>query len=278
MNSRLLRRPLPLLLLLIFGISFAIILYVSNRLYVRYIDMRGRVPALSGKTAAVLSDLHLSANDRSKARELSDALHRLAPDMIILLGDYVPWGTSPEDYRFVFNFLRRLNSPLGIFAVLGDADYQLSRQSCGFCHTSDLRKPTPLNHVQFVRDACFELDVEGKKVRICGLESGESLKPKIAALSRILKRSPAIVLSHTSLIYDKIPADTKVLVLSGDTHGGQVYLPQFVWRLWKRKPDPEHMYGFFADGKKMLYVTSGTGTSGLPFRFGVPPEIVVLQF
>jgi len=86
------------------------------------------------------------------------------------------------------------------------------------------------------------------------------------------------LLSHTSEIYKNISRAREILVLSGDTHGGQVLLPAWFWRLTRRKPDPEHIHGLFSEGNKALFVTRGLGTSVVHFRLGAPPEIVVLEF
>jgi hypothetical protein len=69
-----------------------------------------------------------------------------------------------------------------------------------------------------------------------------------------------------------------VLTVSGDTHGGQIRLPRWFWRLTRLKPDPEHIHGLFRDGRKSLVVIRGIGTSRIRFRLGSPPEIVVLEF
>jgi predicted MPP superfamily phosphohydrolase len=87
-----------------------------------------------------------------------------------------------------------------------------------------------------------------------------------------------LLLSHTSEIYEKISSSREVLALSGDTHGGQVRLPGWFWRLTRLTPDPAHIYGIFREGKKALIVTRGLGTSRVHFRLGEPPELVVLEF
>ena len=35
-------------------------------------------------------------------------------------------------------------------------------------------------------------------------------------------------------------------------------------------------YGLIEEGGRHLYVTSGIGTSGIPLRVGIPPELVLL--
>ncbi len=68
----------------------------------------------------------------------------------------------------------------------------------------------------------------------------------------MLTDNPAIVLSHISLVYNSINKDKDVLVLTGDTHGGQIFLPEFIWKIIKRKPDVEHKYGLYQNKKKII--------------------------
>jgi len=97
-------------------------------------------------------------------------------------------------------------------------------------------------------------------------------------VSSVQVNAPAIILSHSSAIYQELNSDKDLLVLSGDTHGGQVFLPIWIWKFIKHKRDPEHMYGYFRENKKHLFVSDGIGTSHLPIRFGVPPQIALFKF
>ena len=73
-------------------------------------------------------------------------------------------------------------------------------------------------------------------------------------------------------VFPEIP-ERVALTLAGHTHGGQVALP------WLGRPIVPSAHGErFAIGHvrergRDLFVTSGLGTSILPVRFRVPPEI-----
>jgi predicted MPP superfamily phosphohydrolase len=59
-------------------------------------------------------------------------------------------------------------------------------------------------------------------------------------------------------------------MLCGHTHGGQIQLP-FVGALVNMSDAPlRWTYGHIAEDGRNLYVTSGLGVSGLPFRIGIP--------
>jgi hypothetical protein len=96
-------------------------------------------------------------------------------------------------------------------------------------------------------------------------------------LKQIKDYGAAIVISHTSMPFQQLKQH-KIFMAAGDTHGGQIRLPAFLWKIFKRKPDPDHMYGLYQEAGSSLYVTSGVGTSIPRIRIGVPPEIAVFRF
>lgn len=237
------------------------------------------VETLAGKKIVHLSDMHFDRHGNRMGDRILEILHDIRPDVILLTGDYVKWHGDRDDYGVAFDFLSRLQAPLGVYAVMGDADYSFSRQSCMFCHRSGSAAPPDLHSVHFIRDDFVDLSLGDKTLRLAGIDCWPRLEPNLALTDSLLApEHPTILLSHTSLVYAPIPATKNVLVLSGDTHGGQIHLPDFFWELTKRKPDPGHIYGFFREGNKMLYVTSGIGTTDIPVRLGVPPEIAVFEF
>ena len=67
-------------------------------------------------------------------------------------------------------------------------------------------------------------------------------------------------------------------MLAGDTHGGQLPLPAWFWRLVGYEKNARYSQGMFRDGRKRMYVTRGIGTSHLPLRLFRRPEVVVLHF
>lgn len=237
------------------------------------------VETLAGKKIIHLGDMHFDQYSGARGTRILEILDKIQPDLILLTGDYVEWHGSKDDYRYAFDFLSRLQAPLGVYAVMGDADYSFTRHSCLFCHRAGSADPPDLHRVNFIRDNYVDLTIGDKILRLAGIDCWPPLEPDLTLADSLIARNhPTILLCHTSLVYAPIPAHENVLVLSGDTHGGQIYLPDAFWKLTHRKPDPEHIHGFFHEGNKMLYVTSGIGTTDIPFRVGVPPEIVVFEF
>ena len=65
-------------------------------------------------------------------------------------------------------------------------------------------------------------------------------------------------------------------MLAGHTHGGQVRFPLIGSVIHSSNVGERYEVGHVFENNHHLFVTTGIGTSILPVRFGVPPEIVLL--
>jgi len=88
--------------------------------------------------------------------------------------------------------------------------------------------------------------------------------------------APTIVLAHDPVWFAHLPAGPH-LMLAGHTHGGQIRLPGVGIVRNATKAPLRWSHGLVAERGQHLYVTSGIGTSGVPVRWGVPPEFAVLD-
>jgi predicted MPP superfamily phosphohydrolase len=84
---------------------------------------------------------------------------------------------------------------------------------------------------------------------------------------------PLIALTHNPDIFPNVPQRVPLL-LAGHTHGGQVRFPIIGPVVESSKYGWVHGH-VFADNHH-LFITTGIGTSIVPVRFGLPPEIVIL--
>jgi predicted MPP superfamily phosphohydrolase len=65
-------------------------------------------------------------------------------------------------------------------------------------------------------------------------------------------------------------------LLAGHTHGGQVRFPFFGSVVESSRYGDRYERGHVFENNHHLFVTTGIGTSIVPVRFGVTPEIVLL--
>jgi predicted MPP superfamily phosphohydrolase len=240
-----------------------------------WIESPGLAQVLGDKVVVHISDLHI---DKLGGREhkVLQTLDYLKPDLVFLTGDYVQWH---GDYEPALEFLSRLKAEVGIWAVMGDYDYKRPRKSCLFCHEQGRGKPTRRHRVRFLRNSRERLTFEEGTLWIGGIDR-EPLAPNTEGLPlpRDGGRDPIILLSHNPLAFDLIGEDQDVLMLSGDTHGGQIFLPTWLWRFLGYEKTARYMQGLFESGRKKMFVSRGIGTSHFPIRLGSSPEVVVLHF
>lgn len=264
-------------LLIIFGLGLYGILVEPYRIEIRHvwIEDSGLGKILEGETVVHLSDLHISQIGK-KAQKVLSILDEVQPDIIFLTGDYVSWQGDVEPS---LEFLSNLKAKIGIWAVMGDYDYSYSRKSCLFCHEQGSGNPTKRHQVQFLRNTLEKIDLPNGSLWIGGidLEGG-----KLTSLNRktpIWKgKEPAIILSHNPLNFEQLDEKHNVLMLSGDTHGGQVLLPSWVWGILGYEKNARYNQGLYEKGRKKMFVSRGIGTSHVPVRIGRRPEVVVLHF
>jgi len=217
-----------------------------------------------------ISDIHASRLGL-RERLLLDKLREISPDIIFLAGDYVHWGGN---YEKTLDFLSRLKAKIGIFGVLGDSDYQNSRKACDFCHT--FSPDTRVLPVRFLRNETIYLPVGQSQFAISGVEL---FQKDLSESKKIIEKkdgSPEILLSQNQIDLQKLSNRT-VLVLSGDTHGGQAYMPGKIWQKLFAPSKGQVRTGLVEKGEKKLIVSSGIGTNRIPLRFLCPPEIIVFK-
>ena len=96
-----------------------------------------------------------------------------------------------------------------------------------------------------------------------------------AALAARTDEAPAILLLHEPDLFHQVPASV-ALTLAGHTHGGQVLSPFGPFRVPSNFCS-RYLHGHIVETERHLLVSAGIGCSELPFRFNVPPELVLVE-
>ncbi|MBC8441307.1 MAG: metallophosphoesterase [Deltaproteobacteria bacterium] len=231
--------------------------------------------ALKDKTIVHLSDLHMSRLGKVETGVLK-SIEQINPDLIFLTGDYVRWK---GDTQPALQFLSRLKAKYGVFAVMGDYDYSDSKNSCLFCHKKGSGRPTKQHNVTMLRNSLQKIHISDQVVKIAGIdEEYDDLNEFEEIEDMVDQDAPLLVLSHSPFVFDKFSGKDRVFLFSGDTHGGQVRLPLWLYKLFGYEKNVKYNYGLFQEGNKIMYVTRGIGTSHFRFRLFSQPEIVVFRF
>ncbi len=230
---------------------------------------------LEGKIAIHLTDLHIDKLGKLEG-EILKTIHEIKPDFIFLTGDYVKWE---GDYEDALIFLSKLKARIGVWAVMGDYDYSRSRKSCLFCHERGGGKPTHRHQATFLRNRIERIPFGNGSLLIGGIDDfGDENEFSKESFFASNGGELAIFLSHDPLNFKFLDERQDALMLSGDTHGGQIPLPSWLWGLLGYDKTALYEQGLFKKGRKMMFVSRGVGYSHLPIRISRRPEIVVFHF
>lgn len=237
-------------------------------------------PAARRLTIRVIADLHAGGPDMllPHVRHVVDAANALRSDLIVLLGDYVAKYDFPTEHlapELWSAELKRLAAPLGVWAVLGNHDW--------WYHARTVRRALADAYIPVLENNAVLLGAEGRKFWLAGI--GDQLAYPLGhhryrgaddlpgTLAQIRTDDPIVLLVHEPDIFPRVPSRV-ALTLAGHTHGGQIRLP-LVWPLFvPSKFGARYAYGHIVENDRHLIVSGGLGTSIIPARLGVPPEIV----
>lgn len=227
-----------------------------------------RLPVeLDGLRVAHLSDFHLgvpSPGGRSVERGVDWAAAR-GPDLVCITGDLL---THPRGERRLRELVARLPQPT--FVVLGNHDYAIARDP--FARPSRLRDLEP---AQLLLDDGELLELRGRSVWVAGSDPRRSLRKRDPnALSR--DADLRILLNHFPRVFDRLDAGRFELVLSGHMHDGQIAVPYPGGKLRLAHPTARYTNGVYRRDGTVMHVSSGLGTTFVPFRFGARPEATEL--
>lgn len=225
-------------------------------------------------TFAIVSDLHVGSPgiDVAKVDRVVDAIQSAHADVVLLLGDFVIQdviGGHPVSRELIAQHLGRLHAPRGVFAVLGNHDWWLDAPR--------VRRALESAGIRVMDDAAVHVTRGSGSFWLAGVSDlWEGPHDIPLALSGVTSDEPLIVMTHNPDIFPLIPPRV-CLTLAGHTHGGQVAAPLIGRPIVSSRFGERYAIGHIHEHGKHLFVTSGVGTSIIPVRFRVPPEVVILR-
>jgi hypothetical protein len=225
----------------------------------------GLDPAHDGVTIGQLSDIHVGSHTPDgRIIGAVQVLNERRPDLVVLTGDYVTRRGDP---------LERVPELLGalegeVYAVLGNHDhwtdaFTIKRDlgRVGFCVLQNEHTVTRLRGAPFT---------------IVGIDDGVTRRADAARALRGAAGS-RLVLAHAPPTAEALPPGAGLPVLSGHTHGGQMYLGGLTEGIFSSAGQP-YVRGHYDVGGNSLYVNRGLGFGrGSPLvRVGSEPEVSVI--
>lgn len=236
--------------------------------------------AFDGTTVLYVSDVNIrSAADAEACARLMEKLEQLAPDLLLLGGDYSARspldainGVEGNEEECAAGFLRTLvnfRAPMGKFAIFGEAD-----------DPDALADALTMAGVGMLRDGGARVERGGAQLVIAGLRDvSEDATPYDQVARGFRSNECVIVLAHNPLAYTRIRmaeaqgggawAD---LVLSGHTLGGQIKLFGRTLRPFS-EGEKRRIAGWYYGDDLPALVSQGLGCRGAKLRLGTRSEV-----
>lgn len=243
-------------------------------------------PAFNNLKIVLISDVHGGSRGvtEEQIRRVVAAANQENADLIVLLGDYVSESFGTNELKMpmqvIAENLKGLQAKYGVFAVLGNHDGRYNDQDTA----EQLRR----DDYQVLENQVTFIEKDGQKLRILGLKDHLHIKSweefaqeNKEILERNEQSGDVIVLEHAPDILPVITGQFLIskdlkLILAGHTHGGQMWFPIIGSPIVPSGYGQKYAFGHVRDYDTDMFVTTGIGTSLLPIRFLVPPEIAVL--
>jgi predicted MPP superfamily phosphohydrolase len=241
----------------------------------------------NGFKIVAIADIHGGSNSvtEQKIREIVEKVNEQEADIIVLLGDYVSQSDGigsrlKMPIETIADNLKGLKAKYGVFGVLGNHDCWDDEQF--------IKSNLTQAGIKMLDNELEVIDKDGQKLRIFGLKDHTKIKTWKSfsaeakeVLDKNTQEGNLIVLEHSPDILPIITGDLAIsndlkLILAAHTHGGQVWFPIIGSLFVPSSYGQKYAFGHVRDRDVDMFVTTGIGTSILPIRFLMPPEIAVL--
>lgn len=204
------------------------------------------------------------------------AIQSERPDIVVVTGDYVDDDTSKEDMVAACEALGTLETTYGVYYAFGNHDKGYYAPEYRGYSGDDLIAELEKNHVSVLQDETVLLGegfcLIGRQDRSEGRQGGRASMEEL--MEGLGGEKYAIVLDHQPHDYDAQAAAGADLVLSGHTHGGQLFPFNHVGE-WLGLDDKT--YGLEQRGGTNFIVTSGISNWAVQFKTGCKAEYVVVD-
>ncbi len=226
-----------------------------------------RTPKLrtGGFRIVQISDLHCDRQPHNEEQTVR-IVNQLKPDIVVLTGDCLNRASALPRLQ---ETLRRLDAPLGRFAVKGNFD---SRRWFSLDLLADTGFRWLDQDTVTIEKGSDAIGVSGLSLDLA--QAGRDL------LQKVDRDHFNVFLFHTPDLIEDIRGLGVDLYLCGHTHGGQVALPWYGAIITLSKFGKKYESGRYDSDGTILYVNRGLGLEPSPapqVRFLARPEIAVFD-
>ena len=215
-----------------------------------------------------ISDVHIGGLiDQKFIKNIVKKVNVLTPDIVVITGDLV--DISLKYAKPALEELKNLQTKYGTYFIVGNHEY---------LHGIDeIIKTVNSMGIKTLENENVYIGEKGKGFNLAGVYDymgyrSEHHEPDLElALKKVDKDSPTVLLAHQPVFIEEVGDDVD-LVLSGHTHGGQLY----PFRVLVKMVQP-YLAGLYQHSKDtQIYVNKGTGFWGPPMRLGASSEITYI--
>lgn len=250
-----------------FGLAFALsarAIYEAKFIKLEKVDIH--IKNLQKKYKIVqLSDIHIGGLvDRKFMQDVVQRVNDLKPDIVVITGDLVDVELS---YAMkALHELKKLNTKYGTFFILGNHEY--------FHGVDEIITVVKSLGIRVLENENVYIGEENRGFNLAGVYDVFGYRvlhhePDLQkALLNTLNTSPTILLAHQPRYIEEV-VDGVDLILSGHTHGGQLFPFKYLVQLQQPYIDGLHQH----NENLQIYVNKGTGFWGPPMRLGANSEI-----
>lgn len=222
---------------------------------------------------ALLADSHLGTTFNGEGfSKLLVKIESESPDLLVIPGDFVDDSTTREDMVTACSALGSFKCKYGVYFAYGNHDRGYSRNEASDFREADLISELEKNGVTVLKDDHVLLD---NRFYVVGREDASYERADIdTLLSGLDTDKYIIVLDHQPNDYENEANSSADLVLSGHTHGGQLFPITYLGELMGAN---DNTYGYKQINKTDFIVTSGISDWAIIFKTGTKSEYVIIN-
>lgn len=214
-----------------------------------------------------LSDVHIGGLiEKDFISNVVQRVNNLNPDIVVITGDLV--DTDLRYIKEAINELQNLKSTYGTYFIVGNHEYFHGVEEI-MKYLNSIGIKVLENENVYIGEENYGFNLAGV-YDVFGYRYGK-YQPDITQALKGIKPSPTVLLAHQPKYIFEVKKDVD-LVLSGHTHGGQIFPFNYLVSIVQ-----PYIKGLHQHNKKtQIYVNKGTGFWGPPMRLGASAEITQL--
>ena len=206
----------------------------------------------------------------------ADEISSLSPDAVILCGDIVDETTEPSQVDEIFDAFGGIRTAYGVYFVWGNHDRSSAALHTQFSEEY-LRNVIAENGITILEDEVLNINddlvIVGREDKY-EAKKGKDRKPMEVLMQDVDRSRFVICADHQPSSFEEESRCGVDLILSGHTHGGQIWPARQVEEILALD---DGIYGRYEIGNTTAIVTSGFYGWSWPVKSGVPSEYVVVN-